>query len=57
MHFRKIITTFHKNHLKTLIATFLPLDSAPLIARPLVLKELKQKYGYPSKKTNKRGRN
>ena len=59
MHLWKLISIFHKEHLKKLTATFLPLDFASPIARPIILKEqyLKQKRGCLSKKANKRGNN
>ena len=57
MHLWKLINTFHKEYLEKPTAIFLFLDSALLIAKPSVPKELKQKRGYPSKKANKRGRN
>ncbi len=56
IHLQKLINTFHKEHPEKLIATSLPLDSAPLMARLMVLKKPKQKYGHPSKGANKRGR-
>ena len=57
IHLWKLISIFHKKYPKKLTVTSSPLDSAPLIARPTVPKELKQKRGHGSKKTNKRGRN
>ncbi len=56
IYLRKLISTFHKEHSKKPIATFLSLDSVLLMARPLVLKEPKRKHGHPSKRTNKRDR-
>ncbi len=40
-----------------LIATYLPLDSAPPIARPIIPKKPKQKHSLPSKGANKRNKN
>ncbi len=37
----KLINTFHKDHPENLIATFILLDSALPIARPIVPKKLK----------------
>ncbi len=36
IYFQKLISTFHKEHAEKLIATFLPLDSTLLIAKPSV---------------------
>ncbi len=55
IHLRKLISTFHKEHLENPTATSLPLDSALPMARPMIPKELKQKHGRPSKGANKRG--
>ncbi len=53
----KLINTFHKEHPEKPTATSPPLDSAPPMARPTVLKqESKQKRGRPSKGANKRDR-
>ncbi len=57
IHLRKLISTFHKEHPEKPIATSPLLDSAPLMARPTIPKEPKQKRGRPSKGANKRGRN
>ena len=57
IHLRKLISTFHKEHLKKPIATSLLLDSAPPMARQTVPKKPKQKRGHGSKGANKRGRN
>ncbi len=55
IHLRKLISTFHKEHLEKPIATFPPLDFAPPMARPTVPKqEPKQKRGRSSKGANKR---
>lgn len=46
MHFWKMISPFHKNYLKKLIAKFLPIDSASLMGKPSTKsfsKTLKQK--------------
>ncbi len=56
IHFRKLISTFHKEHPEKPTSTSPPLDSAPPIARPTIPKELKQKHGRPSKGANKQGR-
>ncbi len=55
IHLRKLISTFHKEYLEKLTAISPSLDFAPSIARPLVLKEPKQKRDRPSKEANKRG--
>ncbi len=57
IHFRKLIGTFHKEHPEKPIATSLPLDSAPPMARPTIPKKPKRKRGQPSKGASKRGRN
>ncbi len=57
IHLRKLISTCHKKHPEKPTAISLPLDSAPLMARPTIPKEPKQKRGRPSKGANKRGRN
>ena len=52
MNFCKIISTFHKNHSKKLIAMLLPIDStlpiAKSIAKPIAnsLNVIKKKHGY-----------
>ena len=35
-HFKKLISSFHKNHLEKPTATFPPVNSAPPMARPTV---------------------
>ncbi len=55
IHLWKLVNTFYKEHPEKPIATFLPLDSAPLMVRPTILKEPKQKHGHPSKGANKQG--
>lgn len=45
MYLPKMISIFHKDHLKKHIAMFLPLDSALLIARPNIKQTTRQKYG------------
>lgn len=57
-HLWRLISTFHKKLPEKQIATSLPLDSAPLIAKPIVPKkqQLKQKHSHSSKRANKRGR-
>ncbi len=57
IHLRKLISTFHKEYPENPIATSPPFDSAPLIAKPTIQKEPKQKCDRPSKRANKRGRN
>ncbi len=49
MYLQKLIRTFHKEYPKKLTVTFLPLDSAPLIAKLTVSK---QKHGHLSKGAN-----
>ncbi len=56
IYLRKLISTFYKEHLETPTVTFLPFNSALLMARLSVPKEQKQKHGHPSKRVNKRGR-
>ncbi len=53
IHLQKLISTFHKEHPKKPTVTSPPLDSAPPMARPTILKEPKQKHGYPNKGANK----
>ncbi len=53
IYFRKLINIFHKENPEKLTATSLPLDFTLSIARPLIPKELKQKYDYLSKKSIK----
>ena len=36
MHLRKIVNTFHKNRPEKPTATSVPLDSAPLMAKPTI---------------------
>ncbi len=57
IHLRKLINIFHKEHPEKPTATSPPLDSAPPMVRPTIPKELKRKYGRPSKGANKSGRN
>ena len=57
MHFWKLINNFHKKYPKKSIATSLSLDFVLPIARSLISKELKQKYGHLSKRANKKSRN
>ncbi len=58
MHLRKLINTFYKKYPEKPIVISLPLDSAPLMARPTVSKKQpKQKRDRPSKKANKRSKN
>ena len=57
IYLRKLISTFHKEHLVNPIVIFLPLDFAPPIARLLVPKEPKQKSSRLSKGANKRSKN
>ncbi len=53
IHLRTLISIFHKEYPEKPTATSLPLDSAPPMARPTILKEPKQKRGRPSKEANK----
>lgn len=53
----KINQHLYKEYLEKVTATSLPLNSALLITRPTVPKELKLKYGRLSKRANKRGKN
>ena len=52
MHLQKMISTFHKDHPKKPTATFLPLNSAPPMAKPWVKPPVKssakQKWGRPT---------
>ncbi len=57
IHLQKLISTFYKENPEKPTATSLPLDSAPLIARPTIPKESKRKRSRPSKGANKRGKN
>ena len=52
MHLRKLVNTFHKDHLKKPTTTSTVLDLAPPMARPIVkpTKLLKQKRGRPAKR-------
>ncbi len=54
MHLRMLINTFYKKHLEKPIVISPSLDSIPLMTKLIVLKEPKQKHGYPSKGVNKR---
>ncbi len=56
IHLRKLISTFHKEHLEKPTTISLPLDFALLIAKPMVPKEPKQKRSCLSKGANKRNR-
>ncbi len=54
IHLRKLISTFHKEHLEKPTATSPSLNSAPPIVKPTVPKQKpKQKCGHPSKGANK----
>ncbi len=57
IYFRKLISTFHKEHPEKPTATSLLLDSALPMARPMIPKKPKQKHGRLGKGANKRGRN
>ena len=53
-HLRRLVNTFHKEHLETLTAISLPVDSAPTMAKPTVKTSpkpsaAKQKWGRPAK--------
>ena len=55
-YLRKLISLFHKDHLEKPIATFLPVDSAPPMARPIVKPArpiTKRKQGQPANSANK----
>lgn len=54
MDLQKLISNFHKKDPEKLTVTFALLDSTLLIASLMVPKELKQKFGCPSKEANKR---
>ncbi len=63
LHLYKLISTFHRDYPEKLTATSLPIDSAPLMARPTVkprakASSTKQKQGRPAKAngTNKRAK-
>ncbi len=54
LHLRKLINTFYHDHPEKPTATFPPIDSAPLMARPTVkprakASSIKQKQGRPAK--------
>ena len=59
-HPRKLISSFHKDHPEKPTATFLPVDSAPPIARPTVKptakSTTKRKRGQPPNSANKRAK-
>ena len=57
IYLRKLISTFHQEHLEKPIVTSSPWNSALPMARPTIAKGPKQKRGRPSKGANKRGRN
>lgn len=58
INFQKLINIFHKEYPKKLIITSLSVDSISPMVRPIVpKKQQKQKYGYLSKRANKKGRN
>ena len=56
IYLQKFINTFYKEHPEKLTAIFLSLDSAPLIAKPMVPKKPKQKHDHLSKGANKKGK-
>ncbi len=56
IYLRKLINTFHKEHLEKPTVTSPPLTSAPPMARLTIPKEPKRKRGHPSKGANRRGR-
>lgn len=50
----KLISIFQRDYLEKLIVTFLPIDSTPSMARPIIkfkaeISSIKQKYGQPAK--------
>ena len=57
-HLRKLISSFHKDHLDKPTATFSAIDTAPPMARPTVKPTgpPKQKQGRPANSTNKRAK-
>lgn len=52
----KLINIFYKDQSKKPIVTFLYLDSVLLLTRSVILLELKQKHGHPSKKLTKKAK-
>ena len=57
-HLKKLISCFHKEYPEKATATFLPIDSAPLIALPTVrLTQLKRKQGRPAGNASKWAKN
>ena len=57
-HFRKLISSFHKNHPNKPTATSPAINTAPPMARPIVkpTEPLKQKRGQPTERTKKRAK-
>ena len=56
MHLRKMVSTFHKDHLEKSIATSAPLDSAPPMAKPTIQFPTKRKQGRPIERAKKRAK-
>ena len=60
-HLKKLISSFHKDHLEKPTATSLPIDSAPPMARPIVKPTAKattkRKRGRPANSASKRAKN
>ena len=58
-HFRKLISSFHKDHSDKPTATFEAIDTAPPMAKPIIrptVKPTKQKQGQPVNSPNKRAK-
>ena len=53
-HLRKLINSFHKDHHNKPTATFPAIDTASLMARPIVKLPAKQKRGQPAKRRAKK---
>lgn len=56
MHLWKLISIFHKNHLKKLIVIYSLLDSILSMAKLIISKKLKQNPDYLNIKINKKGK-
>ena len=56
MHLRKMVSTFHKDHLEKPTATSAPLDSASPMAQPTIQLPAKRKRGRPSGRAQKRAK-
>ena len=58
-HFKKLISSFHKDYLEKPITTFPPIDSAPPISRSIIKPTqliTKQKQGRPANSVNKQAK-